>query len=73
MSQAVSARAGGGQVDTDALREEATRLRAENEQLRSHFRVAEPKSPGQPKSRRPTRVILLPDPLVPREPGKLGA
>jgi HNH endonuclease len=50
-----------------------TRLRSENEQLRSHFSAAEPKSLGQPKPRRPKRVILLPDPLAPREPGKLEA
>ena len=59
-------------ADTDALREEVARLRAENAQLRSHFRVAEPKRPDPRKKSRPVRVLLLPDPLAPTGPGRLG-
>jgi hypothetical protein len=59
--------------DVDALRNEVARLRAENEQLRSHFRVEEPERPESPKEQsRPVKVLLLPDPLASTEPGKLG-
>lgn len=57
----------------DALREEVARLRAENELLRSRFRV-EPDPPREREAQaRLVRVLLLPDPAAtPVEPGKIG-
>lgn len=58
-------------TETDRLRDEVARLRTENEQLRSRYRVAAPESlDAAAKRQRPVRVLLLPDPLAAAEPGK---
>lgn len=53
----------------DALREELARLRAENDALRARFRGVDP---SPPRSHRPVRVLVLPDPLDPVESGRPG-
>lgn len=58
----------------DELRGEIARLRAENEQLRGHFRIGAPDSVDDvedgEEDKRPVKVLLLPDPL--REQGERG-
>ncbi len=73
MSQRPSHQANDGQADIDALHEEVARLRGENEQLRSHFRVVEPQPTDPQEKPRPIKVLLLPDPLAQVERGKLSA
>jgi hypothetical protein len=72
VNQAPSHQTDDGQAETHALRKEVARLRVENEQLRSHFRVAEPKPPEPQEKPRPIRVLLFQDPLAQIERGKLG-
>lgn len=58
------------QGDDNDLREEVARLRAENDALRSRFRVEQPSHPQEADSpQRQLRVLLLPDPLAPTESG----
>lgn len=57
--------------EAEALRREVTRLRAENEELRSHFRVGPAEEDSVEEDEvQPVAVILTPDPLMlPREGG----
>jgi hypothetical protein len=52
----------------DVLHKELARLRAENEQLRSHFHVAEPERSRRKNEPRQVRVLLLPTCLRRRNP-----
>ncbi len=55
------------QGNLEALTHEISRLRTENEQLRSQLDPPEPRPPAQ-ESRR-VRVLLVPDPVEPGTPG----
>jgi hypothetical protein len=55
-----------------ALREEVVRLRAENERLQPRHEPPAPTPRGKRKASVPVRVLLVPDPTAPPEPGKLG-
>lgn len=56
----------------DALNEEIARLRAENEQLRGRYRIPAQPPTDESEPSRPVRVLLLPDPVAPIEPGRPG-
>jgi hypothetical protein len=57
------------QANTDyVLHKEFARPRAENEQLQSHFHVAEPECSRRKNEPRQVRVLLLPDPLGRQNP-----
>lgn len=59
----------------DALRREVDHLRAENEELRAHFRVGPPDATDdgqEEEDAQPVRVLLLPDPLKDRGEGRPG-
>lgn len=58
-------------TEAEALRQEIARLSAENEELRSRFRVDSPLPPEPSEAARPACVLLLPDPLDPPK-GRLG-
>jgi hypothetical protein len=58
--------------DLDALRDEVIRLRRENEQLRGVYRVPARASTDKSAPARAVRVLLLPDPAAPAEPGRPG-
>lgn len=59
-------------TEAEALRQEIARLSAENEELRSRFRVDSPLPPEPSEAARPACVLLLPDPLDPPKEGGLG-
>lgn len=64
----------GADENVDALRDEIARPRTENEQLRATYRVPAraPIDQPEPTPAKAVRVLLLPDPATPQEPGRPG-
>lgn len=64
------------QDETEELRSEVARLRAENEELRDRFRIGPPDPPTDSdqdgEEKRPIKVLLLPDPMQEGNEGRLG-